>query len=342
MTNPITGKAPSRIILDLDRLLGDGRITYEEADRLITLASPSRINHTIANVLLIFGALMSVIGILALEPPLEVGLVLAILALGVGGTLIFKARDEWGLLGQTLVLMGTIGLSGWATLRFDTLGDYWPMLTAPFIAVLTIGTAIVFRNGVLAALAPLALANLLGTGTAYWHASYALFVEEATISIGVFGSLAAGIFAVRPYLPKTYELTALIMARVSFFLTNFAFWVGSLWGDYVGEMFALPAEDSYEQLEAFRAHALFIPDLAFSIGWLVFLIICIYVGLKTQRRFIGNTALVFLAIHFYTQIYETLLDAPGSLVLVGLSLVGFGFGLARFDRWQRTRFGETA
>ena len=337
MTNPLTGKPPARITLDLPRLVADGQLTPEEADRLLTLAGPNRTQHVVANILLIFGALMSVAGILALEPPLEVGLFLALAALGTGGTLVFRARDEWGLLGQTLVLMGVLGLSGWAALRFEDLGGVWPVLTAPFIAVLTVSTAVVFRNGVLAALAPVALANLIGTGTAYWHASYALFVEEATISIVIFGSLSAGLFLLRHRLPDAYQLTALIMARVSFFLTNFAFWVGSLWGDRVGEIWAEGSDTDYEALTAWRQHALFIPETMFSIAWLVFLAVCIVVGLRTQRRFIANTAIVFLAIHFYTQIYETLLDAPGSLVLIGLSLVGFGFGLARFDRWQRLR-----
>ncbi len=51
--------------------------------------------------------------------------------------------------------------------------------------------AVWFRSAFLAALVVLALDAVFGTGTGYWHTSYALFVEEPLITIGVFGALAA-------------------------------------------------------------------------------------------------------------------------------------------------------
>ena len=44
-------------------------------------------------------------------------------------------------------------------------------------------SALWFRSALLAAFAVLSLGAILGSGTGYWHASYALFVEEPTITI---------------------------------------------------------------------------------------------------------------------------------------------------------------
>lgn len=351
MTNAAI-KLPGRVALDLARLVQEGTLSVEEALRLRDFALPDRAYFRLANVMFIFGAFIAVAGILALQPPLDAGLALALFALGAGGFLVFRARDEWGLLGQALVLMGVLGLSGWASLRFVDLGGIWPHLTAPVIAVLTLTSALVFRNAVLAVLAPLALANLLGAGTDYWHACYGLYVEAPTVTILVFGTLAAGLLALRERLPGVERFNAILMARVSFILANFGFWIGSLWGDHVGRPWFAPHTPEHYSKEAWQAwrlawdawqsHALFVPDIVFAAGWAVVLAVSIYVGVRLGRRFISNTAIVFLAIHLYTQFFERLNHLPAAIVVAGLSLVALGFGLVRFDRWQRARIATKA
>jgi hypothetical protein len=82
-----------------------------------------------------------------------------------------------------------------------------------------------------------------------------------------------------------------------------------------------------------------VPEIVFSIGWAAALFAAIVIGLRTKRRFATNAAVVFLAIHFYTQIFETLGARPVTLIGGGLFLVACAFGLIRFDRWQRATLG---
>ncbi len=327
----------TRVTLDLGQLVREGRLSQDEADRLVGMgetAAPR--GRVLANVLFIFGALAVVAGVLAFQPPLDVGLGLAVGSTALGAILVFRAREEWGLLGHALTLMGVLGVGGWVLLRFRELGDPWPLYAWPTVAVLMIVGAVGLRNAVLAAFAPLAVGQALGTSTAYWHASYALFVREATISAVLFAAIASGLFWARGHLGEAYRLVATVAARVSFFLANFALWVGSLWGDYPGELWARRDRD-YSEMDAWRENALFVPDTAFAILWAVFLVASLVIGVRTGRRFLANTSIVFLAIHFYTQLFEVLGAQPLSLVLGGLLLIAGGVGVARFDRWLRQR-----
>jgi iron complex transport system permease protein len=326
-----------RITLDLRQLITDGSLTTTDADRLRSLALPIHLNRILANVLLIFGAFIVVAGILALQPPLEVGLALAISALVVGGALIVWAGDDWGPLGQTLVLMGTLGVSGWAAMRFSGLAEPWPHLAAPLIAVMTIAAAIASRNRVLAVLAPLALGSAVGAGTEYWHAAYALYIREATVCVVLFASLAIALTWLRPRIVEGLRDSALMAARASFFLANFGFWIGSLWGDYPGQMWLRPQDAPWSVDYAWQQTAFHIPDVAFAAAWAVALALALYFGLRTHRRFVANTAIVFIAIHLYTQFFERFHATPAALVAGGVGLIVLGFGLFRFDRWQRSR-----
>lgn len=321
-----------RIILDLDRLVADGKIAAEEADRLEALGDPIGQKRLFANVLLVFGALMVVAGVLALQPPLEVGLALAVLAIGLGGLLVFRREEEWGLVGQTLALMGVLGVAGWIALRFDGLPAPLPALVWPINTALVLAGALAFRNAVLAAFVPIALASCIGTATGYWHASYALFMQEPALSVLVFGGLASAQFFFRDLIPAPWRFVAVVAARVSFFLANFACWIGSLWGDYPGELWQAP-DLAWEQQEAWRQTAVFIPAAAFSVFWALALVAALVAGIRSGRRFVSMTAIVFLAIHFYTQVFELLAEMPFGFVLGGLSLVALGIGLVRFDRW---------
>lgn len=326
----------TRVTLDLTKLVADGALSAAEAERLRGLGEVAGRSRIIVNVLLIFGALAVTAGVLAFQPPLDVGLGLAIGAVSLGGVLIYRAKDEWGLLGQALVLMGVLGVCAWIGMRFNEFEAPWPSAIWPLVTLLTLAGAVCFRNAVLAALVPIALGHWVGSGTGYWHASYFLFVREATISIGVFTLLGVALFWGRARLPEAYNLVTTVMARVSFFLANFGFWIGSLWGDHPGELWATASMEHAER-SAWREQAFYIPELAFSVGWAAFLIAAIVVGVRTQRRFISNTAIVFLAIHLYTQLFEVLGAQPLILVAGGISLIAFGVGLARFDRWQRER-----
>lgn len=321
----------ARVTLDLDALVQRGDLTADEASRLERLAEPSRALNRILTLLVVFGALGVVAAVLALEPSLELGLTLALAALG--GAIVIRQtslRENWGLLMQALALLGALGVSAYLILKLEGSS------AAHFGAFLITGAAAWgFRNGLLAAAAVLTLGAMIGSGTGYWHAGYALFVREATLTALLFGGLSAGFFWARDRIPAAHEMLATVIARTSFFLANFGFWVGSLWGDYPGEHWA--AGDRWRAAVEWRDAALHIPEAVFSLAWAAFLIAGLVIGVRTQRRFLANTAIVFLAIHAYTQFFEVLGAHPWTLLLAGLSLIGVGVGAARFDHWQRNR-----
>lgn len=337
-----------RITLNLARLVADGRVTADEAEMLLGLAESSRLRRIMVNLLLIFGALMVVGGVLALKPTLETGLAMALASLGLGTVLFAKGRREWGLLGRALIHMGLLGLSGWITMQFWSMPEPWPNLMWPVIALLLVAGAIGYRDALLAALAAIAIGYVLGGSTRYWHASYALIVEEPVLSIATFSLLGALVFWFRNRLPLAYQQPATVFWRTSFILGNFAFWVGSLWGDYILDGWLSPYalkydEGAYRAYEAWRTQALHIPDTAFVLAWPVLLLAAIAVGAKTRQLFLVNASLVFLGIHFYTQFHEVMVWSPVGLVVGGLLTVALGLILVRANLdwlkrlWQRWR-----
>jgi iron complex transport system permease protein len=336
---PRKNRSPDRIVLNLAMLQGSGLIGPDEIARLRSMAEQSGLPRLAANVFLIFGVLLVVGGILALRPPVDTGLLLAASALAAGSALMARAGNEWRILGRSLVMMGILGLCGWLGLRLPDLGEPWPRLVWPGITALLLAGTLIYRDAFLATLATIALGNALGGASGYWHASYFIAMQDPALSIGVFTALAGAVVLLRNRIPAGHKNVAVLMARTSFFLINFGFWIGSLWGDYLGDTWLEPGQ-SWEAVRAWRETAIFVPDLAFSIGWTIFLLAAMAAGIRTHQRFLANTAVVFLCIHFYTQMHETLLFQPAGVVASGFILVGIGMGLVRFDRWQRR--GNTA
>lgn len=315
----------TRITLDLDALLAKGQIDSAEAARLQGFALPDRQNGLLVNILLIFGAISVAGGTIALVPNAMTGLILALLSLGGAEFLRRSARgNSLKTLGMALTLMGTLGLAGWVGWEFREVDD--GTLPTLLIALIMTASALWFRSALLAAFAVLSLGAILGSGTGYWHASYALFVEEPTITIIVFGLLAAGLYHARKSLADTWANLVTVSARTAFFMMNFGFWVGSLWGDRVGEHWFAPSR--WSDRSEWREAALAIPDYVFTLGWIGALLAVI----ATSRRssFLSITSIVFLTIHGYTQYFEYLGAKPETLVIGGLVLVGLAVAGARF------------
>lgn len=311
------------IRLDLAALTQSGQITPEDAARLTALALPDQRGSLAANLLLIFGAAAVAVAAIALVPNAATGLLLALGALG-GAELLRRllTGESFALLAAALALMGTLGLAGWTAWQFQDAPSTAPAL---LVTLVLAAGALWYRSAFLAALAVLALGAVFGSGTGYWHASYALFVEEPVITIAVFGGLAAGLYKMRGYLPEAWSNLTTVAARTSLILVHFAFWVGSLWGDVIGDAWL-----SYDAtVEAGRIH-----PWIFSLGWAG---LSLALALRTARGgFLSVSALVFLAIHGYTQYFETFGAEPVSLLVAGFVLVGLAIGAARLARRPRT------
>ena len=315
----------SRIILDLDALLANGQIDSSEAARLQGFALPDRRNGVLINILLIFGAISVAGGTIALVPNAITGLVLALVALGGAEFLRRSARgNSLKTLGMALTLMGTLGVAGWIGWEFREVDD--GTVPTVLIALVMTAAALWFRSALLAAFAVLSLGAILGSGTGYWHASYALFVEEPTITILVFGLLALGLYRARNTLSDAWNNLVTVAARTAMFMVNFAFWVGSLWGDRIGEHWFAPQR--WSDRSEWREAAIAIPDHVFTLGWIGALVAVIIAA--RRNSFLSITSIVFLTIHGYTQYFEYLGAKPETLVIGGLVLVGLAVAGARF------------
>ena len=327
------------VSLSLDQLVADGVIDDALAARL-TAYRKSGLAGPLVSVLYILGALAVAAGVVALVPTATTGLVLAIVALAGGWAMGRLADASYRILSLGLATTGALGLAGWFALEFgDVLS---PITVNGVVTLIVLAVAVAFRSHFLAALVPLGIGAMLGSGTAYWHATYAIFVREPLITTLLFGALVLGlVHAVdRNWLPRAYAAMAEVAMRMSFVLANLGLWVGSLWGDRVGEHLAGVREhvvgessaDRRDRLAAWREDALTIPDEAFVVGWLALAAAAIVWGGRTNRRFVAVGGVVFLAINAYTQFFAHFRFEAGTLVLAGVSMVALAIGLVRYGR----------
>ena len=116
-------------------------------------------------------------------------------------------------------------------------------------------------------LAVLALGACVGAQTSYRHAIYELAITEPTVTIVVFSVVALATYLASRRVGGAYERLAMTAARISVFLVNFGFWVGSLWGDWLALVRVLL------QVDAHRRKRVGDPaDWVFIIGWAVALV----------------------------------------------------------------------
>jgi iron complex transport system permease protein len=328
----------ARITLDLDALVADGRLTSAEAERLAGMAMPGRGISTVIQVLYILGALGLAGGVMALKPDPVTGMALAALAIGFAVFAQATKREDMGLLGTAMGICGTVGLCGSIGLQF---GETLPAITVNgIITAITLAVAILLRSRFLAALVPLGIAALLGSSSEYWHASYAIIVKESTITVIAFAVLSGILFLGAHRLRGVWAQMATVAGRVSWLLMNFGFWVGSLWGDHIGDGFIPENAESATGLESFRAGALFIPEWVFIFAWAAVSVLTIV--FMHRNRFAVNASITFLAINVYTQFFEWFGGSAFVMLTGGVTLLAFAFGLYHFDRWMIQRTRETS
>jgi hypothetical protein len=315
-----------RIVLDITRLVEEGKLTPEEATRLQALAKRDTGSLAI-NVLMSFGAVAVAAGIIALEPAFTTGAALGIVLAAIGLAISFFAAAQWGLLGTAATIIGALLLAGGVIGLVEA--DFEGLI---FSALLFLVLAVAIRSGFLMALVPLMLAGALGSSTGYRHAVYMLTVTEPSITIAFFAVLAGAAYLVSQHVGQAYQQLAIIFARVSLILVNFGFWIGSLWGDYPGQTWA-QGEDYrlWSDRETWRAAHIHVPETAFIVGWAIVIIAVGAWAARANRRWVVTTAAVFGAIEFYTQWFERLGAEPWAIIVAGLTIVGFAIVLWRYN-----------
>jgi iron complex transport system permease protein len=272
----------------------EGKLTAAQAEELKALASRD-LGILAINILMSFGAIGVAAGILALNPSFATGAVIGVGLVLIGLVVSLAAGERWRLLGTAGTVIGALLLSGGMIGVLD--GGFSGFA---FTAALLLVLAVVIRSSFLTALVPLALAAALGSSTGYFHATYMLIVSEPTITIAFFAALALTSHLVSTRIDAVYEGLAIVFARMSLLLVNFGFWVGSLWGDYPGESWAVGGMDSWTAREAWQKSAPHVPDSVFIPGWAA---LAIGVGIwaaRANRRWVVTAAASFAAINFYT------------------------------------------
>lgn len=295
-----------KITLDITKLLDEGKISKAEYDRLTQLSSKDT-GSLAMNILVAFGVLAVTGGVIALEPSLLLGTILALTLAGTGLFIIYNHQKQWGMLGNILLLIGSLGTAASLIQYFD--GETSVFL---FIAVLFVIAGVIARSGLLMALSVLSIAPLIKMGTFYGHASYFLFVKQPILIIFVYGILSYGTYYLSTKLKPQYERLAIIFSRTSLLMVNFGFWVGSLWGD-----------------ELFDTN---LTEGALALLWAGALIATGIWATKKDKRFVVNTVATFGAIHFYTQWFEILGAEPVAILLAGIIAIVISIGLWKYNK----------
>jgi iron complex transport system permease protein len=308
-----------KILLDLTKLVHEGKLTPVQAEELKLLAA--RDTGLLAiNILMAFGTIAVAVGVLFLVPSLPTAAAIAVLLIASGLVLSYSAGPQWTILGTATVVVGALWFGGVGIGYAD---GRWPGFAVA--AAVCFAGAVAIRSSLLSALTALALAAMLGSSTAYDTATYILIIREPTLTIVCFSLLAWGAYLIAERVPADYEPLALMFARISLILVNFGFWVGSLWGDDPGKGW-LWREGTV---------SLHLSDIGFVVAWAVGLIAVGVWAARVNRRFVVNTVAAFFAINFYTQYFERLGADPLSIALGGLLVMGIAVGLWRYNAAAR-------
>ena len=295
-----------KVVLDLTKLVEEGKLTQAEADRLGQLAAHDTGSLAI-NILIGLGVVAVAGGAIALSPDPLTAIAIGVIALAIGIGVVFTHWTQWRVLANICILAGALMFGGGVVMI--GLGSVTSFL---IVAAVFAVAGVVARSGLLIACAVLALSSCIGARTGYVHATYFLGIQEPTLTIVLFGLIALGTYQLSKRLRAEFEGITLVAARVSLFLVNFGFWIGSLWGDRLEWL------RSFRDATATSDYNEVIPRLWFVIAWALVLLGTGIWAVRANRRWVVTIVAVFGAIHFYTQWFERLGATPLSVLIAGL------------------------
>ncbi len=316
-----------KVVLDLDDLVAQGIITPEMSKQL-SVAATRDTGSTAINILLAFGAVVVVAGIIALVPNEKVGALFGIAFLVAGWFVRHRYLQHWAKLGDIWLIVGALLLAGSVAVIIQ---NPFPSSIAAAIILSAIGY--VAKSRLLFALVPFAIIGAIGGSTSYWSGCYSIIVQECTLTILLFTGL--GLIGWQTVKKTTGDNSALALTftRVCVILVNFGFWVGSLWGDTPGALWRFKESDYYSNQELYNR----LPEIssaAFAFAWAAALIVAGLWAAKNGRRFLVNLVAVFGAIHFYTQWFERLQTTPLTVIAAGIITIGIGLALWKYNKRQ--------
>ncbi len=306
-----------KITLDIAKLVEDGRITPEEAERLKGLAAEST-GSLAMNMLIGFGVVAVALGVMGLVPQPAVAVVLGGILGGVGLGFVLRGERTWAILAQICLLAGALMLAG--GVMFMTKGSVMALLA---VTAIFVGCGVVARSGLLIALAVLALSATIGARTGYMHATYFLAIRQPAMTVLLFSGLAIGAYQASKLVRADLSRLAIVAARTSLLLVNFGFWIGSLWGDRLTWFIDRTTTSRYAPV---------IPAWTFSLLWIAAIIGAGVWAARANRPWVLNLAAVFGAIHFYTQWFERLGATPFTVLVAGVLTLGLAVGIRKYNQ----------
>ncbi len=305
-----------KIVLDIDKLLAEEKITADEYERLKGFSF--RETGSLAfNILVGFGVVATAGGALAMLPTYQTAIVLGLVLAVAGAFLGLNRAGEWGLLGSILLIVGAV-MAGGGIVAWVEVGEVGFLI----VTVLCMVAAVLAKSNLLTVMAALSLSATVGVMTTYGHGTYVLAIRQPTVTVILFSVLAFVAYQLSKRLPSQYERLAIVFSRTSVFLVNLGFWVGSLWGDSL----------SRQQDDWTLRDGAVISDLVFVIGWAVALIVVGVWASRANKRWVVNVLAVFGSIHFYTQFFERLHATPGSVLVAGLIAIAIAFGIVWYNK----------
>ena len=213
-----------------------------------------------------------------------------------------------------------------------------------YATAVTIGAGWLTDVRLVTSLAIAPFAQVLNTGTIYFHAAYVFYSPEPTLSIIQMSLLIAACTWVSARWPERTARHARVLAVMAFIVANLCALVGSLWGDFVGETvwgpgyFRYGTDMSWEEWLAaqstFRETALFLSANLYSVLWAVALAALIFWAANKSQRGLFNAAITFGGIHAYTQLFESFSDEPLAYVIGGIAAIPLAWGMWRLNIWM--------
>ena len=215
-----------------------------------------------------------------------------------------------------------------------------------YVALLVAGAGALIDVRFVTALAIVPFAQMLDTGTAYYHAAYVFYSPESMMTILQMAALVgACIWAATKLTDRLARHTGII-AIMAVVVGNLAFLVGSLWGDTVGMSLASggPVWESgmdYTEWRATRdaweAQFFHISEHVFTIAWAILLAAGAFWTAHAGKRGLFNATMTFAGIHAYTQLFETMSDEPLAWAIGGLAAIPAAWGMWRFNQYLAGR-----
>ena len=297
-----------KIVLNIKELLEDGQIDQAEYNKLLLL-SKKQTTSLAFNLLVGFGIVATSIGAIALTPSPYSCLAFGLMVCAVGILVKIRTSDQWAVLSITCLMSGLL-MSSAAIVWFE---EYWFQeitYRSISIVVFILGFSSYFlKSSLLAAISVLNLSTLLGSGVGYEFASYFIWLDYPLLTIVAFSILAICFYVLSKKVRADNEKLLITGSRVSVFLVNLGFWVGSFGGD-------IWLDSPY----------------FFSIAWALAIFGIGLWAWKENRVWLINVLGIFGSIHFYTQWFEALGAQPLSLFLGGVIAIGIAMLFKKLNK----------